>query len=300
MAIENCDCSTLVTGWDKCSENGTVISSIIFQKLVADDGTNAQMVDSTINASTLQPLVDQADRTKALIVLEVKNFTLPRKESRTVTDNANVEYTIDKQLPFYPTFEVYNMPYQLVNQIENGLCDGWGYYLLDASGKLVVSSIGEGFVFPRAIQDGTLKISTYDMNQSAKNTTMITFTEAPYEGIKTYGEVTIDALAVRTLKPVKEVDVTIGTTVAGSLSFVGKLTIGSQNDKIAYAKSGKDQYILKNVTDSDTEITILTRSYVEGTNTTTLTFADQTVADVLSLQISGGGYWSELKTVVVA
>lgn len=251
---KKCTCGYVHTGWDACVTDPNQISKIALIKLVADDGSlNRIDTTATIDSAYFTSLVNHSDLSKKAYVIEnLTEVTYTNKDVRNKTLKDNTNINIEKFGTF--TFEgtVQGMPTQVVGALNSSFCFGFGAYYIGIDGAIIGRDNGDGFFYPKRIQNETLVFK----NSNSKggddiNMGMLMFEESRTENLKNYAVIVPEEGATDALVGIKEVVVSISTTkpqTATTLTVDANLLYGALNSPIDYDVADVAQWTLTDIT----------------------------------------------------
>lgn len=279
-----CDYSLSNTGTPSKQGLAAVTKKLIFVRLVTDAGVR-NAVDNTdvIDAAYVTALIQNADPSARWYPTpEVKNIEDVRAESvfESFGDGTNAKVR-DGARSF--TGVMINMGPVFLSKLQGFACERMGVYFVDACGKLVGSVSSDGTkLYPVAIADGSFDATLMKATDAAVNKVMVKFDISQLERDENLRiaetDEDVDLLNVSGMLDVIGTEITSGQT---SMSFSLALQYGPFANPIKVQGFLAGDFTLYNETDDASVAVVSATESPAGTYT--LTYASQTVADVITV-----------------
>lgn len=280
-----CDYSLSNTGTPSKQGLAAVTKKLIFVRLVTDEGVRNYIEngDNINEAYVLGLTRNQDPSARWYPTPEIKNIEDVRAESvfESFGDGTNAKVR-DGARSF--TGVMINMGPVFLSKLQGFACERMGVYFVDACGKLVGSVSSDGTkLYPVAIADGSFDATLVKATDAAVNKVMVKFDISQLERDENL-RIVETADDVNMLEVEGMIDV-IGTPVStGQTSMVFSLALqyGPFGNPIKAQGFVSGDFSLYNETDDATvAISAATES---PAGTYTLTYASQTIADVITVR----------------
>ena len=298
MATSNsCGCGSVRTGYDSCAVDARQITKIVITDLIAKDGTpNRIDITDTLDASYFTTLVNESNRTKGVdVISNISDVTYLPKDARNITTKDNTDIFIEDKGVFMFEGTVYGVPTSVIGDWNSLVCGGKGVYYFGLDGNqnevLIGRSSGDGFVYPKAIQDSTWIVDPIgDKGGDNLNRARIRFQEERTETYKNYSTLTLESGSGNALVGLKEIVLKKQSTTATTIVLKAELLHGSLNDPILYDVADFTQWTL---TDTTSGLPVaVTNATIDASCNITLTHAGSTATNTNKLELSANGFYA--------
>lgn len=291
-----CSCTSQYKNSGQPSCVGALIQAarkIILVPRYANDGTaNKITVPATLNQAYFDALINNADRSLRWYPLpKFVNVEMAKAESTYETFNDGTKKLIQEGVRTFKGLLPAIQP-QYLAVLKSGNCTDMAAYIIDKSGKLVGYSNGEeNVLYPFPLNANTMNAIYMWATDSTGSNIDFSFEFDVDMRDEYISQISGDDLtSVNLLNLEGLVDAIKSQTSTGQTSMVFKLytEYGTVATPIAIEGLVAGDFALYNVTDS-LAITVLTATESPA-GTYTLTYASQTVADVIRITPSTTGY----------
>lgn len=306
--MTTCKCNETLgnTGAGGCQPIAKVTKKLILVPLYDSTGAaNKITVGTQLTDAIVSALINQADDTKRWYPLPyLENVTNTRADSTFETAPSGVKAFIKQGIRNF-SGEIWNQASEYKAQLDKVRCKGAGVYLIDSDGSIrgMVTEDSSAYLYPIKIDKQSWDVREIEATDTTLHKLMVSFDFDQKENDALLRMISassmnadLDLLSIDGL-----VDVT-GTNIATSqTSLIMKLVAKNSGDianQIFVSGLVAADFTLYNETDT-TSVTIISATANPSTKSYTITYASQTVSDVLTLSVSKNGYdFTQVATVV--
>ncbi len=305
--MSTCSCNETLgnTGQASCQNIAKVTKKIFVVPLYANDGTrNGYTVATPLTQNVLDALINQADASKRWYPLpELETVTNTRADSTFETAPSGKKAFIKQGIRNF-SGEIWNESSLYKAQLDKLRCAGAGVYIIDAEGSLrgMVTTSSEATLYPIEIDKASWDVRLIEATDTTIGKLMLSFDWEQNEDdalLRMISSSSIDAdlLGAKGLLDIIGAD--LGT---GQTSLIIKLTnkiSGNLADADFCSGLVAGDFALYNDTDA-AAVTVLTAVENPTTKSYTLTYASQTVADLMTLTVTKAGKdFTQVSTLVL-
>ena len=306
MAVCKCDTGIVNSGIPSCVSGFGRIAKLFFVYQVATDGTsNAIPCSQTIDETYLTSKLNEADPSKRWYPTDkISNVTEVRNDPTTETID-NIDSIVEQGSRTFNGFFVgkaASTPTYL-KFLKSVQCPSVMYFGIDVNGTIVgVETLlsGAAALTGINIQPQTLNSRPVPATSTTLAKNEITFSVDSLVQDETIAYISADEITADLLNANGLIDVTLiegAAATVGTANVLASFVYGSLCTKEKFEGAIAADFLINNVTSSS----VVT---VTGTTETTagdyvLTFADQTAGDVLNIQVSKNGFYSNVVTITI-
>ena len=306
MALCNCDSGLLNTGLPNCVELAGVTKKLIMVQTTANDGTSnvidlvGDLTGGKLTAAFITGKLNEADSSKRWFPLgEFKNVEDTKADPITESFNDGSNVFIQEGVRTF-TGVLVGAPYEYLKQLNAGRCVDFSVFIIDADGSITGVYAGGDIFAPIAVDRNTFVATLMKTTDTTAQKITIAFEFSRLEKDEDLKLFSADDIDVNLLKVNGLIDVNMAASLPTTTSTTVALTFnyGSVNNKQTLQGAVVGDFTAYNNTDL-AAVALLTATEVSD-GVYLLTYAAQTVADVVEFTFSKTGFSGVKATATLA
>ena len=292
--MAQCSCDVLLgnAGSPGCVASHGVAKKLIRVPLTANDGTtNSIDLSTTLNQAFWDAAINNADASKRFYPTpNFKTVTQERADNITEDFDDGSSAFVRTGVKTFTGFITKGASPQLVGVLEDDRCTDFGVYIVDDCGNLIGRDIGDGFLYPIPVDNGSYAPTWVEPTDTTVSKVNLVFNFSTLFQDSALGFIEASATGANLLTQSGLLDAVFSNASASSdtaASVEISYIYGPSNAKLPVTGLLPAEIVIYNVTDDAAVVTATAPESPDGTYS--LTFLTQGSAKDLKISVSKNG-----------